>query len=238
MNKTLFIIYISLLFLSCKSEKNERQKIEDNSRIEKVEITTKTEQKKLTSSQNGKEQTYKKTEKKDAIVIVEKKSDYSEKFISGLRELYGFGDFKLSNNYLILNKNDTIEFPNEPKINKKVVLKAKQEELEIILTLKRKNQVQIEYEIGMYGFSKNDFISKGIAEINSSFFLGSETDTNDLNGIGYLSTEFSDNKGECYTNIRLGTEENAKNLLGKITKNCNGEIVDINLNNFPTLREK
>jgi hypothetical protein len=217
MNKVLILIFVSFVFLSCKSNKNKKQIIEKEKQTQKKN----------------------KTEQKEAIVIVENKSDYSEKFINGLKKMNGFGDFKLSNNYLILNNKDTIEFPKRPEINKRIVLTAIKDNLAIALIVKRINQVTIEYRLEMTKFGKASYKINGIAEINPSFFLGSESDTFSATGTSYFSTTYQSNeKNGCFNYIRLGSTNDRKYLLGKIIKNCNGEIKDITLENFPTLREK
>ncbi len=240
MNKLLIFIFVSLMFLSCKSDKNKKQLIKKESSSEKVEalIKTTTENIKSKSKTEHEIGTQNKTEQKEAIVIVKNKSDYSEKFINGLKKMNGFGDFELTDNLLILKNKDTIEFPNKPEINKQIVLTAIKENLAIALKIKRINQVSIEYIIEMTEFGKSSFKSNGIAEISSGFFLGSESDTYEATGTSYFSTSYQNENDECYTYIRLGTQDGNSCLLGKIIKNCNGKIKDIDLENFPTLREK
>lgn len=240
MNKTQIFIFVSLLFLSCKSDKNKRQLIKKESASEKVETPIKiiTENIKSKSKTEHEIDTQNKTGQKEAIVIVKNKSDYSEKFINGLKKMNGFGDFKLTDNLLILKNKDTIEFPNRPEINKQIVLTAIKENIAIALKIKRINQVSIEYIIEMTEFGKSSFESNGIAEISSAFFLGSESDIYEATGTSFLSTSYQNESNECYTYIRLGTQDRNSYLLGKIIKNCNGKIKDINLENFPTLHEK
>lgn len=238
MNKILSFIFISLMFLSCKSDNNEKQKIEKVSSTEKVETPTKSENTKSKSKTEHKIETQNNFEEKEAVVIVKNKSDYSEKFINGLKKMNGFGDFELTGNFLILKNKDTIEFPNRPEINKRIVLTAIKDNLAIALKIKRVNQVSIEYIIEMTEFGKSSFKSNGIAEISSGFFLGSESDTYEATGNSYFSTSYQNENDKCFTYIRLGTQEDASYLLGKIIKNCNGKIKEINLENFPTLREK
>jgi len=184
-----------------------------------------------------------KTGKKEVVtykesVTVKNKADYSQKFINGLEAFKSMGEFELIGNKMILNTTDTIYFPEQPLLHKKITLTAKKGELAIALHIERINQVAIAYMIEMVEFGKSNYTHKGIAEISSGFFLGDETDTNDLTGLAYSSTSFSDLKDECYTYIRLGNEGKTKYLLGKIKKNCNGKIMDFNLDNFLTLIEK
>ena len=254
MNKILPFVFVSLMFLSCKSDKDKKQIIEKKNSTEKVKISSEmkidiSEIKKRTTenikskseTKNGIEkQTQKgnKTGQKEAVVIVKNKSDYSEKFINGLKKMNAFGDFELIDNFLILNNKDTIEFPNRPEIDKWIVLTARKDNLAIALKVKRINQVSIEYRIEMTEFGKASYNSNGIAEISSGFFLGSESDTYEVTGNSYFSTSYQDENNKCFTYIRLGTQDEKSYLLGKIIKNCNGKIKEINLKNFPVLREK
>jgi len=240
MNEILIFIFLSVIFSSCKSDSSKNQITEKESSTGKFEIPVKTttENIKSKSKTEHKTETQNKTEQKEAIVIVKNESDYSEKFINGLKKMNGFGDFKLTDNFLILKNKDTIEFPNKPEINKRIVLTAIKDNLAIALKIKRINQVSIEYVIEMTQYGKSSFKSNGIAQISSSFFLGSESDTYEATGNSYFSTSYQNENGECFTYIRLGTQDKTPYLLGKLIKNCNGKIKEINLENFPTLREK
>jgi hypothetical protein len=60
--------------------------------------------------------------------------------------------------------------------------------------------------------------------------------------MSYGVDEYVDMNEDCYTAIRLGNPENFREgkaqLLGKLIKNCNGKIREIELDNFPTFIEK
>lgn len=171
-------------------------------------------------------------------MFVKDSSDYSLKFLNELSES-GMKDVSLVDSFMILGERDTISFPKIPKIGKRCVLTAKKGELAIALTIKRVNQTSIDYKIEMVEFGKANFTSEGQADLKPHFYFGSESDENSLTGNSYFSTEFSNNRDSCYTYIRLGREEDSSPyLLGKINKNCNGEIKDVELGNFPTLIEK
>ncbi len=224
MIKKLILISVTFSLLSCKTNKKE-------SKDEKVKIdTTIIEGKALKKSSE--------IQNKVAVVIVKNKSDYSENFIDSLTKMSRFREFELSDNFMIVNKKDTVYFPDRPKINKRVILTAKKEELAIALSIKRKNQVLIEYKIEMVEFGKASFNTKGVAEIRPSFFLKPQYDTNNITGTVYSSTSFRDDRGECHNEIRLGYGNKMKFLLGRIVKNCNGKIRDINLEDYSVLIEK
>ena len=172
-------------------------------------------------------------------IVVKNKSDYSENFIQGLREL-GYEKFELKDSLLIINGKDTSYFPETPEIGKEIVLTGRKENLAIALTVKRINYTTVDYKIEMVEFGKTSHNQSGKADIISSFFFGTESDQSEKTGNEYFVTEFTEYKDkDCYTFIRLGyEEETGPFLLGKLKKNCNGKIMDIDLDNFITLIEK
>lgn len=176
--------------------------------------------------------------KKDNVVFIKDRLDYSVTFLKEI-EKSGMDNVSLVDNILILEDNDTIIFPHTPIIGKKTVLTGKKDELAISLTIERINQTTIYYKIEMVEFGNANYTYEGQADLHPRFYFGPETDESSVSGISYLSTEFSDEQDSCYTNIRLGREEGSgPYLLGKIIKNCNGKLKDIELDNFPTLIEK
>lgn len=172
-------------------------------------------------------------------IVIKDRADYSEKFIQGLKEL-GFEKIELRDSLLLINGKDTAYFPGIPGIGKQIVLTGKKGNLAIALTIKRINYTTIDYKIEMVEFGKASYNQTGQADIISSFFYGSESDVSEKTGNGYFVTEFSEYKDkDCYTHIRLGyEEETGPYLSGKLKKNCNGQIMDIDLDNFATLVEK
>lgn len=171
-------------------------------------------------------------------IFIKDSSDYSSSFLNEMKRS-GMKNVSLVDSFLILRPADTVTFPQTPQIGKRTVLTAKKDELAIALTIERINQTAIDYKIELVEFGNASFNYKGQANLNPRFYFESETDESSISGISYLSTEFTDNQDSCYTYIRLGREEvSGPYLLGKIKKNCNGEIQDIGLDNFPTLVEK
>lgn len=172
-------------------------------------------------------------------IVVKNKSDYSENFIQGLREL-GYEKFELKDSLLIINSKDTSYFPETPEIGKEIVLTGRKENLAIALTVKRINYTTVDYKIEMVEFGKTSHNQSGKTDIISSFFFGTESDQSEKTGNEYFVTAFTEYKDkDCYTFIRLGyEEETGPFLLGKLKKNCNGKIMDIDLDNFITLIEK
>jgi len=173
-------------------------------------------------------------------VVVLNKSDYSEKFIKDLEEDSGLGKkFVLKDSLLIINDHDTAYFSPTPKRGQVFILKGNNERLAITLTVKRINYTSIDYNIEMVQKGKKNYTQNGQADIISSFFLGTESDEDD-SGLSYFVTEFHGSLDKaCFPSIRLGySQEGPRLLLGKLIKNCNDEITDISLDNFPTLKEK
>ncbi len=172
-------------------------------------------------------------------IVVKNRAEYSESFIQGLREM-DFEKFELKDSLLLINGKDTSYFPNIPKIGKQIVLTGRKGNLAIALKIKRINYTTIDYKIEMVEFGKTSHIQSGRADIISSFFLGGESDESEKTGNVYFVAEYSEHKEKnCYTYIRLGYEEKTgPYLLGKLKKNCNGKIKDININNFTALIEK
>ena len=148
----------------------------------------------------------------------------------------------LSFYHLFIENKDTILFPQFPVMKKYTVLTAKKGDLAIALKLKRINQTTIDYEIEMVESGKASENFKGQATIASTFYWGSESDENPKTGVSYGVDEYVDMNEDCYTAIRLGKDESFREgktqLLGKLIKNCNGEIQEIELDNFLTFIEK
>lgn len=172
--------------------------------------------------------------KKETEIVIKSKSDYSEKFIQGLKEL-GYKKLELKDSLLIIDNKDTVTFSQTPKIGEYRVYTGRQDNLAIAVTVKRINYTTVDYKIEMVEFGKTSHNQTGQADIISSFFFGTESNEDEQTGEGYFVTEYTDNReNNCYTHIRLGNE----NELAKIIKNCNGKIKDITLENFTTLHRK
>jgi len=172
-------------------------------------------------------------------LVVKNEADYSPAFLALLRENTDFEKFYLDGNLMVVNDADTAYFSQEPPIGKSLVFTAKKESLAIAVRLKRINQTTVDYTIEMVESGKPAYFESGQADISPFFFLGAESDESDVSGESYMVTEFTATKGDCHTSIRIGQEENTSTgLLGKLIKNCNGKLRDIDLDNFPMLREK
>ena len=227
--RNILTLFIGLTFMACNNSATDSKSISiPSDTIKTVSVDS------LIMDKNEVPRDKIKTE-----IVVKNKADYSENFIQGLREL-GYEKFVLKDSLLLINGKDTAYFPETPKIGKHIVLTGRKGNLAIALTVKRINYTTVDYIIEMVEFGKSSHNQSGQADIISSFFLGAESDESEKTGNGYFVTEYTEYKDkDCYTFIRLGyEEETGLNLLGKLKKNCNGKIMDIDLDNFTTLIEK
>ncbi len=226
------LIYIYLFFgalISCQS---------NNSHKTEADSSNKLKSEKNDSIQQEIKQLDLANDKKEKSIFIKDSADYSISFLNEMIKS-GMDNVSLVDSFLILSPTDTITFPQIPKVGEKKTLTAKKDELAIALMIERINQTTIDYKIEMVQFGNISYNYEGQANLMPTFYLGDETDESSLSGISYMSTEFSSNQDSCYIYIRLGKEEDSgPYLLGKIIKNCNGKIKNIDLNNFPTLVEK
>ena len=248
MRSYLYIISILFFLISCQSKteievKDSKVDLPDKvvSRIEsRIELNHQQEKIENLKKESQRKEPIKPKTKKLVKVVVDNTTQYSKKFISELSVMNGMDRIELDKGMIILNQTDSISFPEIPAIKHKKVFTGRKADLSITLTVERINFTSMEYRIEIVEFGKSKSNTKGIADLGTFFFLGSESDTDDLTRESYFSTEFANSVDSCYTNIRIGNFEdsNDKPLLAKIVKNCNGEVMNIGLNNFPSLREK
>jgi hypothetical protein len=175
---------------------------------------------------------------KEPIKYIKDSSDYSTEFLENLYKS-GVINVQLIGNMFIGQHNDTSFFPKQPEIGNNILFTGRKDELIISLRVKRINQTTIDYNLEIIESGNSSLKSKGYADINSGFYIGPELDENEITGNAYFSTEFIDYNDTCYTYIRIGKDEQFQNkLFGKIIKNCNGKIKNIELDNFPVLVAK
>lgn len=224
MKNRLYLLPIFLLLLSCQPEAETKEETLTGESTEKQEETITEEQ----ATPENEEQ------------VADKVAPYSKKFIDEIKNGNGVEDVEFVGGAMILNQRDSIPFPTIPVMNQKKTFTGKKDNLTIALTVERINYTSIEYALEMVDIGKSSKTVNGIADLNAYFFLGSESDLDEVSGEYFFSTQFSNAVDSCYTSIRIGNIEdsNAAPLLAKIIKNCNGEVMNIELDNFPTLREK
>ena len=173
----------------------------------------------------------------NAISVVDS-SDYSIEFLeSAARQLRSH--ITLDSHLMIIDKTDTAAFPELPPFGRPYTLTRRSGDMAIALTVERINQSSIDYRIEMIEFGGPHIMETGQAHLRPTFWLASEVDVFDQTNTGYFSDEYADHKDSCYTYIRIGTLDVWEHgLLGKVNKNCNGELPDVDLNTFRTLIEK
>lgn len=222
--KEIFYILMFSILTSCQTKTSDRQEEFKSDKVGLVDDSSK--------------QSNESDEQIDSPISVKDSSDYSPNFLKEMEQTE-MKQVSLADSFLILCQTDTIIFPQTPEIGKKILLTAVKDKLAIALTIERINQTTIDYKLEMVEFGNTSFNSQGQADLSPYFYLGAETDESSLSGVSYLSTQFNDNQDSCYTYIRLGKgEESGPYLLGKLIKNCNGKLKNIDLENFPTLVEK
>jgi hypothetical protein len=94
----------------------------------------------------------------------------------------------------------------------------------------------VEYELEMVEFGKANHFKNGVASIGDYFFFGSESDSN--NGEGYFIDEYYDNDGDCLCIIGIGEAFGSEIWGASVNSTCNGELDDLNTDEFPKLRIK
>ncbi|PHR47043.1 MAG: hypothetical protein COA32_08965 [Fluviicola sp.] len=224
MKKIIYIILTFSFLVSCQTEtaKNEKS---DKTEIVKSNDSLGSKTDSLTTENRTESNT----------IYIKDSSDYSTRFLKEMAKS-GMSNVSLIDSFMIFGQTDTVTFPEVPRVGRRTILTAKKDHLAIALTVERINQTTIDYKIEMVEFGNAGYTYEGQADLYHRFHLGAEVDENDMTGGAYLSYEFSDLSDTCKTVIRLGEDEHY--LLGKIIKNCNGKIRDIELDNFRMLIEK
>jgi len=182
------------------------------------------------------------TEEAPVQKIVDDEPKYSKAFLEKLNSAPPeMGEFELKEGMLILNGEEEYSFPSVPEFDEKMVFTAKKDELAVAITLERLNYTTVKYKIEMTEFGNASKTEEGTADMSFYFFLGSESDEDKETGLSYTAHEFTSSKDDCNFSIRIGDaseEGESEKLLVKLIKNCNGEIRDIGLDDFPALRQK
>jgi hypothetical protein len=173
------------------------------------------------------------TEKAEAAPEVNDKSLYDPAFLAGLADQQVI----LKDNYILLGP-DTVYFSEDLPLNKATVFKATKGNNNFLLTLTRINLTSLNYDFRLTDKSDKAVMTRsGKATLGSQFYLGAETDEDELLGEAYLSTEYWDNSDGCSFSIRVGEKDQNGQLRARLTLDCN----DLSKKNFdlyegPTLR--
>lgn len=138
---------------------------------------------------------------------------------------------------LVLDQIDTAFIPLDLAIGKTIEFSGSKYGKHYFLMLTQLNYTSIRFGFSVYENSK--LINKQVGYVNllPLFFLGSESDEDDVSGISYLSTEYISSTKDCDFAIRLGKNE-TNELLIKIKRSCSDSIKNINIDQSPTFRRK
>ncbi len=172
-----------------------------------------------------------------AVVTIDNPADYSEDFVNILKEQKQFTPVHLSGDSMIID-GKSIPFPNVPILNQEFIFRGDNKNIALGLIIKRFNYSSISYTIEMEDSKSKQHKKTGIADMSPYFFLGAESDVNELTDQSYFALEYSDTKGDCYTNIRIGIDYSHSDegeYAAKIVSNCNGDCKDLELEKSPVL---
>jgi hypothetical protein len=167
-------------------------------------------------------------------IYIKDKSQYDQRFIDGLK---WNEPIKLIDNYIVLG-NDTAYFPEPIPINKQITFSGKNKNNIFVLTVRRQNLTNLKYQFQLKTTTNNVIDTKsGTAILGSMFFLGAETDEDDETGLSYLSTEYRDDKNDCWFCIRIGDIDDIGKPQAKVLYGCDDKSKRrLELDDCPTLR--
>ena len=169
---------------------------------------------------------------------VKDKSQYSARFLAELQDhvMPQNGEVSLDGNTVIFHGDRMMLSPFN-QLNETIVLKGNQNNINIELSIKAVNYSSIEYTMLLQENGKSH-TSSGQAHVPATFFLGSESIENPADGISILAHNFSiDAKDDCYGEITIAKDEKTNKFIGKIFKNCNGKLSELDQDNSPFLSE-
>ena len=126
-------------------------------------------------------------------ILIKDSTNYSKDFLHCLAQLND-QEYELVDNFVISNSGDTVIFPKLS--SKKVTFENK--ESSCSLTLEQLNFTTIKY---MYNSTEQCF--EGLATLNCTFYLASESDIDD-NGEMYFCDEYFDYHTNNFLSIRVG----------------------------------
>ena len=158
---------------------------------------------------------------------------FSENFVSSIGNLGKSAN--VSPNKIMIDGEEPVEFPSNPAINRVYHLKGTRDNVTYKLDLVRINYSTVRFRLQIEKEGKVAENYEGDADINPAFYLGSETDTDELDAISYSANEFSYLKNACTTVLRIGGTPEGE-VRARISRNCFDDSKDIALESSPTLR--
>jgi hypothetical protein len=212
------VLYISMLMLgllSCNNQTSQKATdTTDTNAVETVQTTS--------------------IEKSPEKIYIKDKSLYDPVFIAKLSEYNE--PIKLIDNYILVGR-DTVYFPEDLPLNKETIFKGANDQNAFVLTVTRINLTTLNYSFQLSGKDNSPIINRTGKATLSLFFLGSETDDDEVTGDGYLSTEYWHKSSDCDFAIRIGEKDDNEKLRAKIKLHCKDDkLKTIDLDDIPTLR--
>ena len=177
-----------------------------------------------------------KIDRQDSFFVVKDPTQYSPAYLEKLKTSGYAIKYLLRDSMLIMNDVDTVFFPTELPVNKKIEFNGQKNNRTISLFLQRKNNTTIAFLLKTFDSGQLIDEQNGEADIGSLFFLGAESDEDDKTGISYLSTEYSKIDSSCKLSIRIGSDDDQ--FKTKLVQNCLDKKKNIDLDSSPTLRSK
>ncbi len=157
---------------------------------------------------------------------------YSREYIEELRSSGMASSISLVDSMMVVD-GLTVFFPTDLKLDQWYVFSASTAKEMIELRVKRINYTNIQYEFWIGNEDKRNE-DEGMV-IGGPDILGSEIDEDDLSGVAYTATEYSNCSLHCCRSIRIGRND-ADELVAKYTRHCDLPGRDIDLYDLPTLR--
>jgi hypothetical protein len=173
------------------------------------------------------------THHRSSLSIQADTSHFTTNFLNGLKDLFmndQMGKGTVYDQYLVLNNTDTIYFASEFDEGTKYHFANLGANEQYHLEITRLNRVLLQYDALIFNGADTAYHSKGYAELNPAFFLGSEVMENDETGLSLLATEYIDFKQEV--SINVGSEGKDDSI--KAAFNVNKE--NSKYNGSPVLR--
>jgi hypothetical protein len=193
--------------------------------------TTETIHSNLTATDTVKKQDNQ-DQKRNVILIVKDSTQYSKRFLAGLRD-YGPGQkFELTDDEIVADGYRKTKIIQLIPKGKTVVLRGQKNNKKYELRLQRIDYTSISYEF-LFTDKNGKLSEQGIGEIRSDFMLGSGMDEDDR-GIGFgISCEYWTNDSrKMLSSIRLGVVD--QKIVGRI----NGVEKDFESQEAPFLKSE
>lgn len=176
------------------------------------------------------------TPQNNANLYIKDKSLYSKEFIASLEAQPYPGGVKVIDNY-VLADGDTIYFPETLKLkaNYKFTGFTNTEFYQLDVT--RESLTAVKYSFSLFKDEKSLYERKGTAHLGGMFFIGSEAEQDDESGLGYIATQYTDEKLEDMFIIKIGDPDEKGILRATVGFASDDKTIPQEVNSGITLRE-